>query len=146
MLDEEVRGSKKITAALNISIQTAGKGPNTGSRFASILGLMTDKSKSIEFTVNGSDTVQALEDLAASFRAKGFSPVAEIECASISEVPEMVEAKNGVPAHTKTWAQRPVHRLGGDVVIARIVGKEKIPTATIAADLLEKACDVLDAE
>jgi phosphotransferase system HPr-like phosphotransfer protein len=138
--------SKKITAALNISIRTASKGPSAGSKFASVVGLLSDKSKAIEFDVNGADTVQALEDLAASFRSRGFAPIAEITCDGVSETPSMVQATAGVPAHARTWAGKPVHKLTGSATITAIVAKEALPSVSIAADLLEKAVGILDAE
>jgi hypothetical protein len=132
----------KITAAIMINVREAKQGPNAGSKFADIVGLLTDKSKAIEFDVNG-DAVADLSAFADLCRTKRVSPIVEIECASINDVPSTVEDKATGVRRPRTWAGKPRHALQGNVTLVRVVGTEPLPEVTVAETFMSSAAEAL---
>ncbi len=134
----------KMTATINVRSLEAKQGPNAGSKFAKVRGLLTDKSKAITFDANG-EAYEAVTALADSFREKGFSPVVEIEADEVAGQPRTVPAADGIPAHPETWAGRPCHQLHGNIKLTRVVGKEPLPKMTLSESFMDSAVSILTA-
>jgi hypothetical protein len=132
----------KITASLNISIREAKQGANIGSKFASVVGLLSDKSKAIEFDVNG-DAVSDLEAFAGMCRSKRVAPIVEIECEGLAAEPSMVTEQATGVKRARTWAGKPVYRLTGTATLARVVDTEPLPETKIAETFMSSAAEVL---
>lgn len=100
---------------------------------------ITDKA--FEFTVNEPKAVEELASIGHAFSEKRVAPVLEITGGTIAAVPTMTT--DGGIRRAQTWAGRPVHSIDGKITYD-VVGKEPLPTAEPAADLLAKATKILD--
>jgi len=132
----------KITASIHIDVREAKQGANVGSKFASVVGLLSDKSKAIEFDVNG-PAVSDLEAFAGLCRSKRVAPIVEIECGGIGETPVQVLDKVTGVRRPATWAGKPRHALTGDVTLTRVIATEALPETRIADDFMSSAAAAL---
>ena len=133
---------------IEANIRTAVNG-ETGNKFISGVALIQGGDKSLEFTVNDTesnpDQVEVLASIAAAFKAKRLMPVLEITGGEISEKPLTVAAQGTTPAHVKTWAGKPVHKLQGAFTwtVVDAVALPPIPQGEMAPDALDKATEIL---
>jgi hypothetical protein len=125
-----------LEAVLNITICNMPTGASIGGRFVRVIGSLMDSDQAISFVISphegSEETIEAAITLAQRFRARGFAPVAELECDALSVSHALSIATNGTTGHGCTWDNKPVHYYAGPIVITQIVAKARIPPPSMS--------------
>lgn len=129
----------------NIKVRTNGE---TLKKFLSGVAVIQGGTQSVEFTINDTeaspDQVEVLGSIAEAFRARRLLPVIEVAGGTVGEV-IMVQAKGTTPAHPKTWAGKPVHKLMGKFTwnVVDAVALPPIEQGEMVPNALDNATEIL---
>lgn len=129
----------------NMKIRTNSE---TLKKFISGVAVIQGGTQALEFTVNDTETnpdqVEVLASITEAFKAKRLIPVLEITGGEIGNA-VVVKAEGTKPAHTKTWAGKPVHQLKGKFTwtVVDAVALPPMEQGEMAPDALTKATEIL---